>query len=328
MDPEYPKNRLGLAYWLIEEDNPLTARVTVNRYWQVIFGAGLVRTSEDFGAQGELPSHPELLDYLAVDFIESGWDVKALMRKMVTSATYRQQSVRRPEFDLADPENRYLSWFPRRRLPAEFIRDNALAASGLLVTKVGGPSVKPYQPAGLWLEKTMRPDSNTGTFVRDAGQDLYRRGMYTFWKQVAPPPQMEAFDAPSREVCVIKRTNTNTPMQALVLLNDETYLEASRAMASRVINELPGAWEATLNDRLVRSYRYLTGRQPSQKSLEVLKELTDESYETFSADSVKADGFLAYGASPLDENIDTVELATLAFTASAILNLDKTITRD
>ncbi|PXA04029.1 hypothetical protein DDZ13_08265 [Coraliomargarita sinensis] len=328
MDPDYPKNRLGLAYWLIDEDNPLTARVTVNRYWQLIFGNGLVRTAEDFGFQGELPTHPELLDYLAVDFMESGWDVKALMRKIVLSATYRQQSVRRPEFDLADPENRYLSWFPRRRLPAEFIRDNALAASGLLVPKVGGPSVKPYQPDGLWLEKTMRPNSNTGKFVRDDGEDLYRRGMYTFWKQVAPPPQMEAFDAPSREVCVIKRNNTNTPMQALVLLNDVTFLEASRAMASRVMDELPGEWETTLNDRLVRSYRYLTGRRPSEQSMEVLKNLTLESYKAFAADSEKAEGFLSYGESPIDEDADTVELATLAYTASAIMNLDKTITRD
>lgn len=328
MDPDYPKNRLGLAYWLIDVDNPLTARVTVNRYWQVIFGTGLVATSEDFGFQGELPSHPQLLDYLALDFIESGWDVKALMRKIVTSATYRQQSVRRPEFDLADPENRYLSYFPRRRLPAEFIRDNALAASGLLVPEIGGPSVKPYQPYGLWREKTMRPDSNTGRFARDDGEELYRRGMYTFWKQVAPPPQMEAFDAPSREVCVTKRTTTNTPMQALVLLNDETYLEASRAMASRVMGELPGEWETNLNVRLVRSYRHLTGRRPSGESLEVLKNLTLESYEIFAADSEKAEGFLSYGESPLDEKMDTVELATLAYTASAILNLDKTITRD
>lgn len=328
MDPDYPKNRLGLAYWLIDEDNPLTARVTVNRYWQVIFGAGLVRTAEDFGFQGDLPTHPELLDYLAVDFIESGWDVKALMRKMVTSATYRQQSVRRPEFELADPENRYLAWFPRQRLPAEFIRDNALAASGLLVSKIGGPSVKPYQPEGLWREKTMRPSSNTGKFTRDQGQDLYRRGMYTFWKQVAPPPQMEAFDAPSREVCVIKRNTTNTPMQALVLLNDETYLEASRAMASRLIDELPGEWNVTLNDRLIRCYRYLTGRRPSEASLAVLKNLTESSYEAFSTDSEKAAGFVSYGQSPLDENADTVELASLAYTASAILNLDKTITRD
>jgi hypothetical protein len=328
MDPDYPKNRLGLAYWLIDEDNPLTARVTVNRYWQVIFGTGLVATSEDFGFQGELPSHPELLDYLALDFIESGWDVKALVRKMVTSATYRQQSVRRPEFDLADPENRLLSWFPRRRLPAEFIRDNALAASGLLVPEIGGPSVKPYQPKGLWLEKTMRPDSNTGRFVRDDGEDLYRRGMYTFWKQVAPPPQMEAFDAPSREVCVIRRNTTNTPMQALVLLNDETFLEASRAMAARVMDEIPGDWEATLVDRLVRSYRYLTGRHPSENSLDVLKKLTRESYEAFAADEAKAEGFLSYGESPRDEEVNTAELATLAYTASAILNLDKTITRD
>lgn len=328
MDPDYPKNRLGLAYWLIDEDNPLTARVTVNRYWQVIFGTGLVATSEDFGFQGELPTHPELLDYLALDFIASGWDVKALMRKLVTSATYRQQSLRRPEFDLVDPENRYLSWFPRRRLPAEFIRDNALAASGLLVPEIGGPSVKPYQPKGLWREKTMRPDSNTGRFMRDDGEALYRRGLYTFWKQVAPPPQMEAFDAPSREVCVTKRNTTNTPMQALVLLNDETYLEASRAMASRVMDELPGEWEVTLDGRVIRAYRYLTGRRPSEASMEVLTNLTRESYKTFSENSEKAEGFLSYGESPLDENRDTVELATLAYTASAILNLDKTITRD
>lgn len=174
----------------------------------------------------------------------------------------------------------------------------------------------------------MRPDSNTGRFVRDDGEDLYRRGLYTFWKQVAPPPQMEAFDAPSREVCVIKRNTTNTPMQALVLLNDETYLEASRAMASRVMEELPGDWETTLNDRLIRSYRYLTGRRPSRQSMEVLKNLTLESYESFSGNTEKAEGFLSYGESPLDENVDSVELATLAYTASAILNLDKTITRD
>lgn len=328
MDAGYPQNRLGFAYWLIEDNNPLTARVTVNRYWQVIFGNGLVRTSEDLGFQGELPSHPELLDYLAVDFVESGWDVKGLLRKMVTSSTYRQQSVRRPEFDLVDPENRFLSWFPRQRLPAEFIRDNALAASGLLYPKVGGPSVKPYQPDGLWREKTMRANSNTGTFARGSGLDLYRRGMYTFWKQVAPPPQMEAFDAPSREVCITKRNTTNTPMQALVLLNDETYLEASRAMASRVLNEVPGAWDDALNDRLVRSYRYLTGRHPTENGLKTLRNLTLESYDVFSADAEKAKGFLSYGESPLDESADTIELATLAYTASAIMNLDKTITRD
>jgi hypothetical protein len=328
MDPDYPRDRLGFAYWLVDEDNPLTARVTVNRYWQMIFGTGIVRTSEDFGAQGELPTHPELLDYLAVDFIESGWDTKALIRKMVTSATYRQQSVRRPEFDLADPENRFLAWFPRLRLPAEFIRDNALAASGLLVDKIGGPSVKPYQPDGLWREKTMRPSSNTGQFKRDSGEDLYRRGMYTFWKQVAPPPQMEAFDAPSREVCVIRRNTTNTPMQALVLLNDETYLEISRAMASRLIREVPGIWEETLDDRLILCYRYLTGRTPSDESLDVLRQLTRDSFAAFSSDSEKAKGFLSYGESPQDETADSAELATLAYTASALLNLDKTITRD
>jgi hypothetical protein len=174
----------------------------------------------------------------------------------------------------------------------------------------------------------MRPNSNTGKFVRDEGEDLYRRGMYTFWKQVAPPPQMEAFDAPSREVCVTKRNTTNTPMQALVLLNDETYLEAARAMASRVLEEVPGEWKPSLDDRLVRSYRYLTGRRPSESGLATLRDLTMESYEVFSGDNEKAEGFLSYGESPLDETVDTVELATLAYTASAIMNLDKTITRD
>lgn len=328
MDPEYPKDRLGFAYWLVQDDNPLTARVTVNRYWQMIFGTGLVKTSEDFGAQGELPSHPELLDYLAVEFIESGWDTKALIRKMVTSATYRQESTYRSEMQLADPENRLLSWFPRQRLQAEFIRDNALSASGLLVPKIGGPSVKPYQPAGLWREKAMRKDNPTGTFARDSGEKLYRRGMYTFWKQVAPPPQMEAFDAPSREVCITQRNITNTPMQALTLLNDETYLEASRKMAARIFTELPGPWEETLEARVTLAYRYLTGRKPSDNSLNVLSELARDSYQDFSAEGAEPESFLAYGESPRNEAIDPIEHASLALTASAVLNLDKTITRD
>ncbi len=329
LDPDYPKDRRGLAQWLIEEDNPLTARVTVNRYWQMIFGTGLVKTSEDFGAQGELPSHPELLDFLAVSFVESGWDTRNLIRNIVTSATYRQQSVFRPEFRLADPENRLLAWFPRQRLQAEFIRDNALAASGLLVPKVGGPSVKPYQPAGLWREKAMKDGKyNTGIFQRDDGEDLYRRGMYTFWKQVAPPPQMEAFDAPSREVCVTKRSVTNTPMQALTLLNDITYLEAARSLAERLIKEVPGAWEESLDERLSLGYRYLTGRKPSAQSLEVLRQLTSESYQNFAGEGASPQEFVAYGESPPLENIDPVEYASLTFTASALLNLDKTITRD
>ncbi len=329
LDPDYPRDRLGMAYWLTDKDNPLTARVTVNRYWQMIFGTGLVKTSEDFGAQGELPSHPELLDYLAVDFIESGWDTRNLIRKLVTSATYRQQSNYRREFQLADPENRLLAWFPRRRLQAEFIRDNALAASGLLVPEVGGPSVKPYQPAGLWLEKAMKDGNyNAGIFHQDKGDDLYRRGMYTFWKQVAPPPQMEAFDAPSREVCVIQRTTTNTPMQALTLLNDITYLEAARALAERLLAEVPGDWEDSLDQRIILGHRYLTGRKPSPQGLEVLRNLTLESYQNFSMPDARPLDFLAYGDSPLAEQLDPVEYASLTFTASALLNLDKTITRD
>ncbi|MEO0454251.1 MAG: PSD1 and planctomycete cytochrome C domain-containing protein [Verrucomicrobiota bacterium] len=328
LNSEYPKNRLGLAQWLVEEENPLTARVTVNRYWQMIFGAGLVRTPEDFGAQGEFPSHPELLDTLAVEFIESGWDTKALIRKMVTSSTYRQQSITRTEMKVADPQNKLLSWFPRQRLKAEFIRDNALSASGLLVPKVGGPSVKPYQPDGLWKEKAMRKNSNTGIFKRDSGEDLYRRGMYTFWKQVAPPPQMEAFDAPSRNVCVIKRSITNTPMQALTLLNDVTYLEVSRSMAVRLISEVPGNWEDTLDKRITLAYRYLTGRRPSSDGLKVLRQLALDARQSFSQETANAEDFLNYGESPVDKGMDPIESASLAFTASAILNLDKTITRD
>ena len=328
MNPEYPPNRLGFALWITEPDNPLTARVTVNRYWQMIFGTGLVKTSEEFGAQGELPSHPELLDYLATSFVESGWDTKALMRNIVTSATYRQQSVYRPEMEIADPENRFLSWFPRMRLPAELIRDNALAASGLLVPKIGGPSVKPYQPDGLWRERTMRASSNTGTFKKDQGEDLYRRGLYTFWKQTAAPPQMEAFDAPTREVCIVKRNTTNTPMQAMVLLNDETYLEAARKMASRVMDEIPGEWSESLDRRVSLAYRYLTGKTPSESSLDILRSLTLDAHTNFGVETGDPLGFLSYGDSPRNEALDPVEHAALAFTASAMLNLDKTITRD
>jgi hypothetical protein len=326
-----PADRLGLARWLVQRDNPLVSRVTVNRYWQMLFGTGLVKSTEDFGAQGEVPSHPDLLDYLAVDFQESGWDLKRLLRQIVTSATYRQQAVAPPEQRRIDPENRLLAHYPRRRLPAEMIRDQALAASGLLVKTIGGPSVKPYQPAGLWRERAMRKDNSTGTFYPDSGPGLYRRSMYTFWKQAAPPPQLATFDAPPREVCMVRRSRTNTPLQALVLQNDETYLEIARKLAERVMLEIPGDWQATLDERLTRAFRLLTGRRPRLDDLMVLQELAQRNRLSFSQPDREDswDTVLAqYGASPVDNRLSSVELASLSFTVSAILNLDETITQD
>src|SRR5690606_7822319 len=217
---EFPRNRLGFAKWLLLDDHPLTARVTVNRFWQEVFGTGIVRTTGDFGISGELPMHPELLDWLAVDFRENGWDVKRLFKLFVTSATYRQSATVTPEKIEKDPENRLLSRGPRFRMDAEMIRDYALQASGLLVRDIGGPSVKPYQPPGVWEAIAMNV-SNTREYVRDAGENLYRRSLYTFWKRMAPPASMEILNAPNREFCVVRRDRTNTPLQALVTLNDE-----------------------------------------------------------------------------------------------------------
>ncbi len=326
-----PADRLGLAQWLVHRDNPLVSRVTVNRYWQMLFGTGLVTTVENLGAQGEMPSHPELLDFLAVDFQESGWNLKGLLRQIVSSATYRQQAIASPESRQRDPENRLLSHYPRRRLPAEMIRDQALAASGLLVKTIGGPSVKPYQPAGLWRERAMRTHNSTGTFYRDSGPNLYRRSMYTFWKQAAPPPQMATFDAPPREVCVARRSPTNTPLQALVLQNDETYLEVARKLAERVMLEIPGGWQVTIDERLARAFLLLTGRRPTLDDMLVLQELAQKNRQAFS----RADredrwdtAVSQYGESTVDERLAAVELASLSFTVSAILNLDETITQD
>ncbi len=328
MAADAPKNRLGFAQWLVSDEHPLTARVAVNRFWQQIFVHGIVRTSEDFGLQGDNPTHPALLDYLAVDFRENGWDVKRLMKLMLTSATYRQSSRHRDDLQEIDPENKLLARAPRYRFPAEVIRDNALAASGLLVETIGGPSVKPYQPPGLWREKTMRPDTNTGVFKRDTGDKLYRRGMYTFWKQASPPPQMELFDAPSREACVMKRRITTTPLQALVLMNDETWLEFSRELATRLFRELAGGWEEQLPARLERGLRLATGRQPTDEELQRWISFTNDNLELFAEKPEEAKGFLAYGEKPRDESIPETELAALTFSMSAVFNLDETVTRD
>lgn len=323
-----PSNRLGLAQWLVHEDHPLTARVAVNRYWQLIFGRGLVNTTEDFGLQGESPSHPELLDTLAVEFRESGWDVKAFMKRIVMSATYRQSSAVQDNLAAADPDNILLGRAPRYRLQAETIRDNALAASGLLVRTIGGPSTKPYQPPGLWREKTMRANMVTGVFKRDSGASLYRRGMYTFWKQAAPPPQMEIFDAPSREACVVRRRVTNTPLQALVLLNDETYAEISHSLASRLLCEIDGPWEDQLRARLTRGLRLITGRTPTPPELATWEAFTADNRARFTEKPENAETFLQYGEFRPERELPAVDVAALAFTMSAALNLDETVTRD
>src|SRR5262245_45626515 len=266
--PSGVANRLGLARWLVDPENPLTARVTVNRFWQMYFGTGIVKTAEDFGTQGEWPSHPELLDWLATEFICSGWNTKHMQWLIVTSATYRQSSAVRPELLAKDPENRLLARMSRLRLPAEFIRDQALSASGLLNGPIGGRSVSPYQPYGIWEELSYREDFknfSAQVYEQSHGKDLYRRTMYTFWKRTAPPPTLITFDAPDRETCTVRRPRTNTPLQALILMNDPTYTEASRKLAERLMTEAKSP-----EDRIALAFRLVTARQPTLRELAVL----------------------------------------------------------
>ena len=309
-----PNNRLGLGRWLIDRKNPLTARVTVNRFWQGLFGIGLVKTSEDFGAQGEWPSHPELLDWLAVEFMDSGWNVKKLMKTIVMSSTYRQGSQLTLELLARDPENRLLARGPRLRLDAGQVRDQALYVSGLLVEKVGGPSVKPYQPAGLWKELSGGAD-----YQVDHGEGLYRRSLYTFWKRTSPPPSMANFDAAGRETCVVRESRTNTPLQALNLMNDVTFLEASRKLAERVIHSGEG---------FGFGFRLLTGRSPSAQELAILDRAYARHLATYRARPDEARNLLAHGDSPRDAKIDVAVFAANTMVASMMLNLDEGITRE
>jgi hypothetical protein len=316
-----PANRIGLAQWLTAPDNPLVARVYANRLWEIVFGAGIVSTSEDFGLQGAWPSHPELLDWLAVEFRESGWDVKAALRRLVTSATYRQSSRVRPEAEERDPDNRLLSHAPRRRLGAEEVRDQALYLAGLLVEKFGGPSVKPYQPEGLWQEVAM-PQSNTRIYERGSGEDLWRRSLYTYWKRACPPPSLMTFDAPTREFCSIRRSTTNTPLQALVLWNDEQFVEAARNLAQRTLAAADGD-----DPRLVRMHRACTGRQPEPSELSALRGALDAFRERYRAAPDDARMLLEVGESPLPAEHDAAELAAWTLVANAVLSLDAAITR-
>ena len=314
-----PNNRLGFAEWVIDPKNPLLARVTVNRFWQMYFGMGIVKTVEDFGSQGEWPSNPELLDWLATEFVRSGWDVKALQKSIVMSAAYRQSSEATPDLLQRDPENRLLARGPRFRLPAEMIRDQALSAAGLLVEKIGGPSVKPYQPEGLWKEISMQDMD----YVQGHGDDLYRRSLYTFWKRTIAPPEMINFDSANRKACVVRETRTNTPLQALNLMNDVTYVEAARFVGQRIMKE----GGASAEDRLRYGFRLVTGHWPSKAQQDVLLENLRFHRDYFS-DAANVDAYLAQGESQPDTKLDRRELAAYASLASLLLNLDEAMTKE
>jgi len=324
MAKDLPADRLGLAKWLVDPGHPLTARVAVNRYWQVHFGAGIVKTAEDFGSQGDPPSHPALLDWLATEFTRTGWDVKSMQRLMVTSAAYRQSSHVTPDLLERDPENRLLARGPRFRLPAEMVRDNALAVSGLLVEKLGGPAVFPYQPKGLWEEIAFGDVYSAQTYSPDHGQDLYRRSMYTFWKRTSPPPALITFDAPDREKCTARRAVTNTPLQALVLLNDPTYVEAARVLAERMMNE--GGADAV--HRIRYAFRLATAREPNAKEVQVLRAIERAELAQYRRNKDAAVKLIGTGESKVDPKLDASELAAWTTVASTILNLDETITRE
>lgn len=313
-----PRNRLGLARWLHAPENPLMARVTVNRAWQQMFGRGLVETSDNFGSQGATPTHPELLDWLARAFIKSGWNMKGLLRLMATSATYRQSSKADAEVVARDPGNQLLARAPVRRLSAEMLRDHALGASGLLVEKIGGPSVKPYQPEGLWEEIAMgKPRYDTGK-----GDDLYRRSLYTFWKRTVPHPTMITFDAADRNVCAVKRQATSTPLQALALLNDPQQVEAARFLAQRMLKA-----SSDRKGQLQFAFRMATGRLPNERESAVLQQLLEEQRAIFAADKAAAVKLLAIGERVSDQGLDVVDLAAGTVLAQAIFNHDESVMR-
>jgi len=309
-----PRNRLGFALWLVDPQHPLTARVAVNRIWQIYFGRGLVATAEDFGIQGQPPSHPELLDWLARRFVQSGWNVHELCRLIALSSTYRQDSVPRdPSLYRLDPENRWLARGPHHRLSAEQLRDSALAASGLLVRKLGGPSVMPYQPAGLWEE------SGTGkTYQQSHGEGLYRRSLYTFWRRTSPPPSMTVFDAPSREVCQARRERTGTPLQSLVLLNDTQFVEVARVLAERLLQD----GGATTNQHIETAFRLLAGRHPRADEADVLRQVYQEQYAAYAEQPELAAAYVSVGEAPRDTTLDVAAHAALTAVVQALLNYD------
>jgi len=317
----YPKNRYGLAQWLFDKKNPLTARVYVNRIWQEIFGRGLVKTSGDFGKQGELPTHPELLDWLALEFSENGWNIKQLMKKIVMSATYRESATINNNSVARDPENIYLSRHSRIRLSAEEQRDEVLASSGLLVAEIGGPSVKTYQPKGIW-EASTSGRGQLAKYVQDHGESLYRRSMYTFIKRTVPPPGMLVFDGSNRDQCEVKRSRTNTPLQSLVLLNDPQVVEASRVLAQKLLKE-----NSDVNLSLEKAFRLIVSRKPSKEEISILDKYYSEQLDMFQHNIPKAKSFIKAGEYPPDNNLDPAKLAAMMQLIHTMYNMDESETK-
>lgn len=317
----FPKNRLGLAQWLTDKNHPLTARVFVNRVWQEFFGQGIVKTSGDFGMQGELPSHPELLDWLAVDFMDHGWDIKRLVKQIVMSSTYQQSGAVSENKLAADPENKYLSRAPRLRLPSELVKDHVLSTSGLLVQEIGGPSVKPYQPDGIW-ELSTSGRGVLANYVQDHGEKLYRRGMYNFIKRTVPPPVMLMFDASNRDQCEVKRISTNTPLQALIMMNDPMVLEASRVLAERLMVE-----DLTAEERIKKAFRLIMCRQAGEEELKILNVFFADERTYYGGDAEKAKQKLEVGEYKHETTGDVAETAALMQVVSTLYNTDEAITR-
>lgn len=315
-----PANRLGLAKWLLDPDHPLTARVLVNQFWQQHFGTGLVKTSEDFGAQGESPSHPELLDWLATELIGSGWNMKQMHRLIVTSATYRQEAAGTAQKLEKDPGNRLLAHFPRQRLEAEAVRDLAISVSGLLNSKVGGPSVFPYQPPGLWEQVAFE---GTRKWEQSLGVENYRRGLYVYWRRSVPYASFVTFDAPSRETCTVKRPRTNTPLQALVLMNDPVYVEAARTFGSRIIQQGGN----TLDEKVEFAFRTCLGRNPTETEQVRIRAAFQEELAHFLERRADANQLVHVGATPPPNDVDPIELAAWTMISQVLLNLDETITK-
>lgn len=321
MAENMPKNRLGLAMWLFQHDNPLTARVAVNRYWQMLFGQGLVTTPEDFGSQGAMPSHPQLLDWLAVEFRESGWNVKAMLKRIVTSETYCQDSRVDAAVLEKDPKNVWLSRGARFRLSAFAIRDQALASSGLLSRKMGGPPVMPYQPAGLWDELSAKGFK----YIEAKDEGLYRRSLYTFWRRTVPPPSMMNFDSAGREACTVSASRTNTPLQAINLMNDPQFVEAARALGERSMKE---ATDDSPVARIVRCSELIIGRPPNSGELEIFVEAYEDYLAAFSKNPSQANELIGVGVSKPDAELDSVQLAACTAVASVFLNLDEAVTKE
>jgi hypothetical protein len=316
-----PRNRVGFAQWLLKPDHPLTARVTVNRFWSELFGSGLVRTAGDFGVSGELPSHPELLDWLAIEFRESGWNMKEMYKLIVMSATYRQRAAMTPAKLEKDPENRLLSRGPRFRMDAEMVRDYALAASGLLSDKIGGPSVKPYQPPGVW-EAVAMIGSNTREYKQDSGDALYRRSLYTLWKRAAPPASMEVFNAPNREHCIVVRERTSTPLQALVTLNDPQFVEAARGLAERALQAGP-----EFGPRVDFIAKQLLARRLTNEEAAIVRASFEKFQQHYATDADGAAKLIDVGESEAAANAPPAELAAWTMVANQLMNLDEVLNK-